>query len=387
MIKNIKNGVINIEIKKDRKSGIELIKILAIFLIIISHVTQTLFHGKYFNNLQFNDGYYNATATTDINVFVLMIFMYLGKLGNLVFIISSSYFLSNKENTNKKKVFKLALNTIIISLIFLAIYLIANVDLSKKEIIKSIFPITFQNNWFITIYLLFIMIVPYLNIVIKHLNQKQLLRLSCTLFILYFVIAFIRNSYCLNNLIVFVTIYFIVNYFKKYMENFLNKNCVILLVLGIISLTILQFSTNFLGLRFEFLQNKQFYWRVNNNPMLFIIAIALFYLFKRMSFKSHFINTISSLSLYIYLIHENLFFRRYTRVYIWHYIYEKIGYTYIIIETILYALLLFIISSIISYVYKITLDKFTDKLIEKIFYSNKIKNIFIKIENKMFMLS
>ena len=353
------------EAKKDRKSGIELVKIIAIFLIIISHVTQTLITGTQFNNLQFNDGYYNVTATTNINVFVLMIFRYLGALGNLIFIISSSYFLSNIEKSNKKKVFSLGLNTIIISLIYLAIFLFANINLSKKEIIKSIFPITFQNNWFITVYLMFIMIVPYLNIVIKKLTQKQLLGLSYTLFILYFVIAFIKNSYDLNNLIVFVTVYFIVNYFKKYMENFWNdkKRCITLLVLGIISLIILQFLTNFIGLKFEFLQNKQLYWVVNNNPILFIIAIALFYLFKQMSFKSHFINTISSLSLYIYLIHENLLFRTYTRVYIWHYIYEKIGYTYIIIEILVYALLLFIISIIISYVYKITLYKIINNLL------------------------
>lgn len=373
------------EAKKDRKSGIELVKIIAIFLIIISHVTQTLMTGTQFNNLQFNDGYYNVTATTNINVFVLMIFRYLGGLGNLIFIISSSYFLSNIEKSNKKKVFSLGLNTIIISLIYLAIFLFANINLSKKEIIKSIFPITFQNNWFITVYLMFIMIVPYLNIVIKKLTQKQLLGLSYTLFILYFVIAFIKKSYDLNNLIVFVTVYFIVNYFKKYMENFWNdkKRCITLLVLGIISLIILQFLTNFIGLKFEFLQNKQLHWAVNNNPILFIIAIALFYLFKQMSFKSHFINTISSLSLYIYLIHENLLFRTYTRVYIWHYIYEKIGYTYIIIEILVYALLLFIISIIISYVYKITLEKIINNLIEKIFNNNKIKNIFNKIENKI----
>lgn len=373
------------EAKKDRKSGIELVKIIAIFLIIISHVTQTLITGTQFNNLQFNDGYYNVTATTNINVFVLMIFRYLGALGNLIFIISSSYFLSNIEKSNKKKVFSLGLNTIIISLIYLAIFLFANINLSKKEIIKSIFPITFQNNWFITVYLMFIMIVPYLNIVIKKLTQKQLLGLSYTLFILYFVIAFIKNSYDLNNLIVFVTVYFIVNYFKKYMENFWNdkKRCITLLILGIISLIILQFLTNFIGLKFEFLQNKQLHWVVNNNPILFIIAIALFYLFKQMSFKSHFINTISSLSLYIYLIHENLLFRTYTRVYIWHYIYEKIGYTYIIIEILVYALLLFIISIIISYVYKITLEKIINNLIEKIFNNNKIKNIFNKIENKI----
>ena len=377
------------EVKKDRNSGIELVKIISIFLIIICHVTQTLTTGENFTNLHFNDGYYDASATTDINVFFLMIFRYFGALGNLIFIIASSYFLSNVEKSNKKKVFQLGLNTIILSLMSLAIYLIANVNLSKGEIIKSIFPITFKNNWFITIYLMFIMIVPYLNMIIKQLNQKQLLRVSFTLFILYFGISFIKESYDFNKIILFITIYFIVNYFKKYMENFWNnkKRCSILLLIGIISLILLQFVTNFLGLKVESLKNYQLYWVSNNNPILFVIAITLFYLFKQMSFKNHFINTVSSLSLYTYLIHENMLFRTYTRVYIWHYIYEKIGYTYIIIETLLYALLLFIFSILISYAYKITLEKIVNKLTEKLFNNKKIKNIFNKIENKLLYLN
>lgn len=255
--------------------------------------------------------------------------------------------------------------------------------------IKSIFPITFENNWFISAYLIFIMIVPYLNIVIKKLTQKQLLRLSYISFILYFVIGFVKSSYGLNGLIIFVTIYIIVNYFKKYMGTFWNnkKRCFILLILGIVGLIVLQFLTNFLGLKLEFLQNKPLHWVVSNNPILFLIAITLFYLFKQVSFKSQFINEISSLSLYVYLIHENILFRTYTRVYIWHYIYEQIGYTYIILEVILYALLLFIISIIISYIYKMTLEKIINRFIEKIFNNNKINHIFNKIENKILKIN
>lgn len=88
---------------KNRESGIELVKIIAIFLIIISHVTQTLFNEMFFNKLQFNDGYYDMAATTNTDVFVLMIFRYFGALGNLIFIISSSYFLSNIEKAIRKK--------------------------------------------------------------------------------------------------------------------------------------------------------------------------------------------------------------------------------------------------------------------------------------------
>ena len=199
------------ELKKERNSSIELVKIIAIFLIVISHVTQTLISPDIFKHLNFSDGFFIIKPTTNISEFGLMIFRYFGALGNLIFIISSSYFLSNTEHCNKKKVLKLGINTVIISLIFLTIYLICNVHLRKTEIISALFPISHQCNWFITLYLVFIMMIPYLNIIIKKLNQKQLFRLSCSLVILYFIIAFVvENSFGLNNLIVLVSIYFIV---------------------------------------------------------------------------------------------------------------------------------------------------------------------------------
>ena len=361
---------------KNRKSGIELIKIIAIFLIIISHVTQTLCTEKYFNNLHFSDGYYILTATTDISVFSLVLLRYLGALGNLIFVISSSYFLSDIKKSNKKKAIKIGINTIIISLIFLAIYLLNNMGLSKNDIIKSIFPLTYQSNWFITVYLLFYLTVPYLNIIIEKLNKKQLFSLSFTLFVLYFGIAFIKSSFELNNLIIFITIYFMVNYFKKYMETFWNnkKTCIILLLLGILALFLLQFFTNVIGLKFSSWQNKQTCWVVNNNPILFLIAISLFYLFRKMEFKSTFINSISALSLYIYLIHENLLFRLYTRVYIWHHIYEKVGYTFIVLKILLYSLLLFVVSVLISFIYRLTIDRIVRKFIEKVFNNVSLNN-------------
>ncbi len=372
------------ETQKERNSGIELLKIIAVFLIVINHVTQTLVYKEFFNNLHFYDGYYNLTATTDITVFVLTCFRYFGTIGNLVFMISSSYFLSNSEKNNLKKFFKLGLNTIIISYIFLFTFLIAKVDLPKKEIIKSLFPITSRNCWFITTYLLFILIVPFLNKLTKKLSQKQLLRVSYILFIFYFIISLIISKH-VSGIVIFITIYFIVNYFKKYMENFWNnkKRCIKLLVLGIVSLIILQFLTNLIGLKFEFFKDKPLYWLANNNPIIFTISISLFYLFKQMSFKSRFVNTVSSLSLYVYLAHDNAQFRAYTRVYIWHYIYEKIGYSYIIIKLLLYALALFIAFNVISYIYKITIEKIANSIIEKIFNNDKIKNICSKIENKI----
>lgn len=360
--------------KKERESSIELLKIIAVFLIVIAHVIQTLNTKEAFTDLGFSDGFIELTATTDIKTFILIFIRLFGQLGNLIFVVCSSYFLIDSKKDNKKKIIKLWCNTLIISILILGIFLFIGMDISKKTIIKQFFPILFANNWFIAVYIIFIAIIPYLNILINNLDKKQLFRISLVLFLVYYVISFIRPSFQANQLIYFITIYFMITYFKKYMSNFWEKkaNCIRVLFLGLVSFILLVIVTDFLGLKFSFMKNTILYWNKMNNPFLLLIAISLFYLFKKLKFRSKFINTVSSLSLYIYLFHENVLIRQYSRVYIWHYLYETIGYKYLLTEIITFSIVLFFVATISSYVYKITVEKVVDRVIEKVEKNKKI---------------
>lgn len=373
------------EKKKERESGIELLKIIAIFFIVISHVTQTLTTKEKFTNLGFTNGFIELTPTTDTQYFILMLMRHLGALANVIFVVCSSWFLVENKKDNKDKIIKLWGNTVFISVIYLIIFSISNVDISKKEIIKELFPNIFENNWFITVYLIFLMIIPFLNGIIEHLDKKQLFRVTFILFTMYFVIGFFKTTFEASEIIFFLTIYFITAYSKKYMQEFWNKkNCAnMIIAIGIISIIILELLTNYLGFKFNFMRSKMLYWVKNNNPIFVAIAIGLFYRFKKIKFKNKFINIISSLSIYIYLIHENLLFRNYTRVYIWHSIFEKIGYNYVIIETLIYAIILFICVTIISYIYKLTIEKIINLLIGKILKNKTMINIYNKFENRL----
>ena len=131
------------------------------------------------------------------------------------------------------------------------------------------------------------------------------------------------------------------------------------------------------------MREKVLYWTGISNHFILIIAISLFYLFKRLRIKSVFINEISSLSLYIYLIHENVLIRQYTRLYIWHYLYEKIGYEYLFIEIIGFSIALFLISIICSYIYKMTIEKIVNRVVEKIGNSKKMRQRYLCLENKI----
>lgn len=137
--------------EKTRNSSIELLKIIAIVLIIISHAVP---YGNFSNY----DAYIDLNhASADGNVVILAILRNLGSVGNCIFIICSSWFLLNSNKVNKKKILKLIIDSFIISItILLLIFIFSDYNVSLTEIIKSFFPITFNVNWFLTCYLLFI---------------------------------------------------------------------------------------------------------------------------------------------------------------------------------------------------------------------------------------
>ena len=143
----------------------------------------------------------------------------------------------------------------------------------------------------------------------------------------------------------------------------------------------MQLLLRILGTNFTFLSDKQTNFIVNNNPILLTIALSLFYLFKGFSFKNTSVNAISSLSLYIYLAHENFLFRSITRVSIWNFIRDNYGYTYVVIETLLYSLLLFEISILLSFIFKCTIGRFIDCSVNKHYLNvkNKVEIIFSNI--------
>ena len=87
-----------------RRSGIELLKIAAILLIVISHITQTM-------NAPNPDIAYSGylidldSATRSLQTFVLILFRHFGVLGNTVFFICSAWFLLESDKFRKKKWF------------------------------------------------------------------------------------------------------------------------------------------------------------------------------------------------------------------------------------------------------------------------------------------
>ncbi len=82
-----------------------------------------------------------------------------------------------------------------ISIILLIItYVVLHGNISSKILIKSVFPTTFSNNWYVTCYLLFYPIHPILNDIINRMDQRKLFRSTAVLVVLYIFMDFLKTE-------------------------------------------------------------------------------------------------------------------------------------------------------------------------------------------------
>lgn len=106
---------------KERDSGIELLKVFAIILIVISHTVQTLRSENVM--VPYQDYVVTLTATTSLRDFILTLFSYFGAWGNTIFFVCSAWFLLRSTVYNKQKWFYMLVEIWVVSVTILAICL------------------------------------------------------------------------------------------------------------------------------------------------------------------------------------------------------------------------------------------------------------------------
>ena len=362
--------------RQTRDSGIELLKIFAIFVIVINHTVQSLTNEAY--NIP-NNGFVIdiSRATTNIQCILLQIFRHFGVLGNSVFFICSAWFLLKSKNWNKKKWLFMVIEIWVVSIvIFIITYIILHGNISIGIVISSLFPTTFGNNWYMTCYLLFYPIHPILNSIVNMMNQRQLFRSTLVMVFLYVFMNFINCSWFFSSaIILWITIYFAIAYMQKYLMSFVDniRENIILFIIGVIGFIGIILITDICGLYSQVLSDKVMRWVNNCNPFLLAMSIAMFNIARNIHFKNRFINYISKLSLLIYIIHENIILRTYFRPAMWNYVYKRFGYSDVIQWVFIISFIIFIFGILCSILYVLTLQRFVNKVSGKLYEVVRIK--------------
>lgn len=347
--------------KKIRESNIELLRIISMFLIVLSHCIPF--------NLSLSSPYYIDVRVCSENIsnIVLALFSYSGQIGNAIFLVCSCWFLTESRSVKSEKIIKMIADTWFICLSFFVIFKLCGVEIGSSSMIKSFFPITVGSYWFITCYLVFYLIHPLINMIINGQDKRQLFITVLAGSILYLFINTLlyETVFECSNLIRFTVVYLFIAYLKKYMPSFMDNIRInkVIFVFSVIALLLLIIATNLLGLRISLLNGQLLHWSQYNNPIILLMAVSLFNLFRSINIKSGAINLISATTLLIYIIHGNPLVNVFVKPAIWKYIFENIANSneYVIIWSAVYTSATFVASVVIALLYKSTFSKLIEK--------------------------
>ena len=347
---------------KTRQSNFELLRIVAMFFIVIGHFMNQGDYYSYAGGANKCLGFFAGSAS---RIFV-NVFLFIG----IWFMVDSKF--------AARRLVKLYLNTWTYTFVLAIAVLVLGFHPEMKYVATGIFPFIGKNLWFVSTYIALLLLSPWLQNILL-LNKKSLRNLVIVSFLLIsgfttvWAIKGVDDDW-LNGLMWFVFTYIAIGYYKKFcLEYHINK--LIILVLGITIYVILVYlpyvyliigNNRLTALITQFC--NAFIADYKSIPN-FAIAFCIFEFFRQLDLGSNkYINYIASGSFATYVIHQ-------THVFIpvlWHDILKcdyffKTDYSFIysIIATCLIYLVCLIVERLrLRYLEHPMLDNRFSKLIQ-----------------------
>lgn len=286
-----------------RLSNFELIRILAMFLIVLHHC---LCHLRALMPV-----FPNTENIHFVNNFIAFLLFSGGKVGVAIFEILTGYFMIS-ACTKQQKFFSLYLKTLLYSLVFLLCAILIGIKPNLSQIIHSFFPIGSNTYWFISVYLIFYLFIPYVNKLLLSINNKDFhfgWGLIATMTLLWVILpSFTTFDYFKNELIDFLYLYIIGASIKLSKFNFMENKRI--LNATAISIPVIFTVVYTLYIFFSKTQCKfhPIMYTSEINFFSVITAIVLFFYFKNLTIpQNKWINIISNSMFGVYLIHSNCF--------------------------------------------------------------------------------
>lgn len=266
---------------KDRESNIELLRIVLMAIIIVWHC---LVYGEHFlQNLQKPALYIAPLLVFPVDCFVF---------------ISGYYGLK----LNRKKMIALLGMLVTYSL---AIYLITtaiNGKITQKDLVISLFPVSTNYWWFFTAYVMLIIISPMLNVCETWEKPyfKKILILFSIFYLGLFSLAFGTKMGCIGDLTLFIFIYLLGRYLRKFpIKQLISHSRRIFVMLYLTSILLIHICHN---------DHQSIIKLISyNNPIVVLTATTVFFTFKQINI-GHIkpINSISKTVFASYIITESI---------------------------------------------------------------------------------
>lgn len=286
--------------RSSRNSSIELLRIIAAYLIILRH-----FVGA--------NGFSVWQMPLSVNKVIAegMLFP-LGKVGVVLFFLISAWFLCEGSTDIKVclcRVWILEREILFYGLVLTIIMLVARPDLlSMRLMVNGVLPLSTDLWWYATSYAVFLVLFPFLTVGLKALG-RGLHRVCCMLCLLMWTILgglvnFISFDMTAQNVMIFIYLYILVSYWRWYNADLISPRLAWIFIgsgflISVSSVVCLTLFTQHLNRGF-----RQQTMMGQNEWMLpvIMIGVGLFALFKDHDFYNRFINNVAKSMFAVYLI-------------------------------------------------------------------------------------
>ena len=294
-------------IKTERNYAIDLLRILSMFMIVMLHSGshgRTLFisEGLNFYTIWFH--FIEALSICSVDVFVLI----------------SGYFLCTQK-FKLSRIIKMAFAVIFYSVAwYLMTIYVFHEPLAKKELIRAVLPISYNQYWFISAYIGMYLLSPVLNVLIRNLKQKQhigTIALLVAMFSLWPDVLPFSSPLGITpkgyTVVWFVVLYIIATYFQKYPVKMKPSKAFRNYVISALALLLIWMATAIVTKADSF-ENElhgqlTFYYYRYNSMVVLATALFLWILFLNIRVENKFaqkvISFIAPLTMGVYLIHDN----------------------------------------------------------------------------------
>lgn len=290
--------------RKQRNSSIELLRIIAMLMILSHHFV--LHNGSPLSE-------FPLTPCREVFSFV---FLSGGKIGVVIFFSISTWFLINSEQSikqNFRRIWLMERELLFWSLTLLAASTIICKSLPSLSVASSSFLPTITNLWwYATSYTAFLAILPFLQNALLTIGRKRHCQLSLMLLIVFGPLSLIPShtifSIFITNVFGFIYIFIILSCYKFYIKRLNTKSLLCIFMAGLL-ISILVVILKNLTIYFVF-KNAAPAKLVEYTPFrdfalpTLMVGIPLFLLFDRIHFYNKYINFIAKSAFAVYLITE-----------------------------------------------------------------------------------
>ena len=275
-----------------RNSSIELLRIIAMFMILAHHF---IVHNGY-DVLKLPLG--------PERIFLQLVMQGGGKVGVVIFFSISAWFFLDKEQTiksNLKRVWIMERELLFWSLILVTFYLVFDrADLGMKLMVKSVMPLSMGLWWYATAYAIFLALLPFLAKGLKALGRKYHLALASTVLVIWGLTSFIPGMIGISDgFFGFIYLFILISAYKWYLRPLSIKQTWALTAVGVGFVLLYTAASTVLGL---FGINKGIFITGDWKLPVVMIGFGMFLLFDRVTFHSRIINRIAQSAFAVYLI-------------------------------------------------------------------------------------